>query len=687
MSRADLTRRGALGLGLGFGGLALAGCSFVPAIPGRPDASAEAALGWIRHENGRYILSLPRAEMGQNIATALKRIACDELGAGWEEVTVELQDTGAMEPVRGTVGSDSVKDYALPLAQACATLRDARAAGRAAGAAEARRAGPLRAFAGAARTGPTPLEQGREIVTGAPLFAADIRLEGMVFGRVLRAAAPQEAETRLRAADRAAASAVPGFVALAEDDALAFGGVAGLGIVARTPGALDRIEAALAAEWEIVGPAETDIEAALDVDARLAAGGLSHRVASDRIDAGAPWDVDLRFDLPLAAHGQIEPRAAVARVEDGVLEVWTGSQDVFFVRDVLERAVGGRVAAVRVRACRIGGAFGGRTIPTVESEAAVLALAVGAPVKVQWTRPQEYALGFHRPPVSRRLRARITDGAVTDWHDAFVSSHILFTSAVLPGWLQSVIGGVAGDGGVARGAEPPYRFARKRIEYDLVRLPVHTGPWRGLGAGPNAFAIESVIDEAALAAGQDPLAFRLGMIDDPRLAAVLLRAAETAGWPAPASPRVGRRTGRGIACGIYKNMSYAAAVAEVAVADDGRVQVTKFWCAHDCGLVIDPGGVRAQCEGNLIWGMGMVLGDALAFAAGRVTAESFAEAPIPTMAEAPEIEIDLIRSDAPPTGAGETAMVAAPGAVANAVRAATGRRPLRLPLDPRLFRL
>jgi len=382
----------------------------------------------------------------------------------------------------------------------------------------------------------------------------------------------------------------------------------------------------------------------------------------------------------MAAHGPIEPRAAVASWQDAALQVWAGTQDAFYIRDFLADALGLSVEAVTVQSCRIGGAFGGKTICTVEAEAAALTLATGSPVKVQWTRAQEYALGFHRPPSSHRIRARVAQGRITDWDHAQMSSHIMFTSAVVPSWMQRGTDMFAGDGGVARGMAASYVTGRARASYDMVRLPVHTGPWRGLGAGPNALVIESAIDEAAQAAGSDPLEFRLAHIADPLLASVLVRVGEIAEWSRPLAAVDGLRLGRGISCGTYKGASHAAAVADVAVDDQGRVRVTRLWCVHDCGLVINPDQVRAQCEGNLVWSLGMVLTDDLRTEAGQVTALTFADAPIPRMSDVPAITVDLIESNRPPQGAGETVMVAGPGAIANALRAATGRKLVRFPI-------
>ncbi len=658
----------------------LAGCGALPVIPKRPLPEGADAQGWIHHADGRYTLWLPRAEMGQHVGTALLQIASAELGVPPEAITLKLPSTAQIAPVRATVGSESISLFALPLAQACATLRQALAVGQTTGQlpAQALAVEQLRAFQPAARArhAELPHPEGPALVRGQPLFAADVRRVGTLYGRVLRAPASPDLPSRLAAADEGAARAVPGFVALVRHPLLTHGQAEGLGLLARSPGALDRIEVALAPQWSVTGSFDRDtITRMLDVDAALASGALPHTVAdaNDRMDG--PWDIDLHIDVAAAPHAGIEPRCAVAEFgADGALQVWTGTQDAFYVRAVLARRLGLDEARITVHGQRVGGAFGGRTLCTVELEAAVLARSAGAPVKLQWTRSDELQQGFHRPPARHRVRARVDGGRLQGWWHAFVSSPILLTNAALPAWLHPVTR-FTGDGGVARGAALPYRVPRKRIEYALQRLPLYTGPWRGLGAGPNGLAVESAIDECARAAGQDPLAFRLAMVADPRLARVLQRVADAAGWARPAPPGVVR----GLACGIYKERSYAAVVAEVR-AEQGRWRVSRLLCAHDCGRVLHADSVRAQCQGNLVWGLGMVFGGALPLAAGGVAARGFDDAPIPRLPEVPALQVLLVDEGEPPSGAGETAIVAAAAAIANALRAASGVRPTRFPL-------
>jgi isoquinoline 1-oxidoreductase subunit beta len=667
----------------------LSACA-LPVIPKRPAPEANDAAGWIRYADGRYMLWIPRVEMGQNILTALKQIACDTLAIEWHQLDAKLPSTRDIGRVRATVGSDSVKDYALPLAQACATLRAALEAGLKSG----DTTGVIAAtpnLQAAAKSGrhigrSVPLEQADAIVRGQSLYAADVRRPGMLFGRVLRAPVSPELNSKLSTLNETAAKTVVGFVALVRDPWLVQGGSEGVGIVAATPGALDRIEAALNAQWTVTGSfTQDDINASIDIDTRLQSSrSLRKQIHNDTVDRDAKWDVDLRIDIPLAAHAPIQPRAAVAEfAADGRLQVWVSSQDVFYQRDVIAKRLGLNLEKVTVHGMRVGGAFGGQTICTVELEAALLARAAQRPVKVQWSRSQEFQQGFHRPPSSHRIRARLKNGQLDQWWHAFASSHILFSSAVVPAWLQKLTD-VIGDDGVARGAALPYRARLKRSEFDLVRLPVFTGPWRGLGAGPNGLAMESAIDECARVAGADPVAFRLAHLDNPRLARVLKGAADVSNWSATRRQNTDAvMHGRGVACGSYKGSSYAAVVADVSVnTSSGEVRVSKMWCAHDCGLVVNPDQVRAQCEGNLVWGAGMVLIERLSTADSRVAAHTLGDSPIPLFADVPEMEVLLINEGDAPGGAGETAIVAAGAAVANAVRDA-----LRHIQKPRLCRV
>lgn len=717
-----LSRRALLiggGVAVGFAALGVSSCALIPPIPKRPAPTLADATGWIQlTSEGRFVLWSPRAEMGQNVLGALRRIAALELGMPDDAVDVRIAGTADIARVKATVGSDSVRELLLPLAQACATLREAVLA-RAVAAlgagelqleAEAVRAGDgrlvaLKTLAAPAlrleaverpatdlrawnalqrasnRSALPDAPQLHALVTGAPLFAADIRLPGLLHAAVLRSPWRRELGPVLDGWNEDAVRAVPGFVAqlrLPELD--------GPVLVARHPHALRAMRAAAAPRW--IAPRDTpDAAAMVDIDRALTRGRFTKD--EGEVHDGA-WTVDLRLDVPMAAHAAIEPRCAVARFDAaGALDLWCATQDPFYIRDVMARDHGLPLERIAVHNQRIGGGFGGRTVANVEREAAFIARAVGAPVKLQWTREDEFIGGFSRPPSSHRVKVRVgADGMISDWWHALSSSHVIFTSAAMPPWMQGVTDFI-GDPGTVRGQHAPYVFTRQRRSLQLTRVPLATGPWRGLGAGPNVLAIEAAMDAAARASGQEPVAFRLKhlahapvgehLLNPARLAAVLQRVAAraTAEHLPPASP--GEQLGRGVACGVYKGRSVAAAVAEVSVSAE-RIRVTRLWCSHDCGAIVDALGVRAQVEGNLVWSLALVLSDELT--AGQATPEhtNFAAYALPRITDMPVLDIDLVPSTEAPSGAGETAIVAGAGAIYNAIVAATGVMPVRLPV-------
>lgn len=661
-----LSRRSLL---IGSGGITVAfglgACSLIPPIPKRPAPTLDDAMGWIQlTPEGRFVLWSPRAEMGQNVLGGLRHIAARELGLPDEAIEVRVAGTADIQRVKATVGSDSIRELQVPLATACARLRDEM---------RARGITPpaLRRPAGTAEP------QHHALVTGAPVFAADVRLPGMLHATVLRPKWRLELGPKLLGWDQAAVSAVPGFVAQ-----LSLPDLDGPVLVARHPAALLAMRAAAAPRWQ--PPARTpDANAMVDIDTALARGRFTQD--SGDVQDGV-WTVDLRLDVPMAAHAAIEPRCAVARFSTEGLELWCATQDPFFIRDVMARDHGLALDKIEVHNHRIGGAFGGRTIANVEREAAFIAQALKAPVKLQWSREDEFIAGFHRPPSSHRIKLRVgADGRISDWWHALSSSHIIFTSAAMPSWMQSFTNFV-GDPGTARGQQAPYAFTRQRRSLQLTRLPLATGPWRGLGAGPNVLVIEAAMDAAARATRQDPVAFRLQhLAGAPRLANVLKRAAALADAAPVRAAAAGERIGRGVACGVYKEQSVAAAVAEVSVTAD-RIRVTRLWCSHDCGATVDARSVRAQVEGNLVWCLGLVLSDELTAPQATPEQTSFTQYTLPRISDMPKLHIDLVVSSEAPTGAGETAIVAGAGAIYNAVVAATGLRPQRLPVTPEALR-
>lgn len=363
------------------------------------------------------------------------------------------------------------------------------------------------------------------------------------------------------------------------------------------------------------------------------------------------------------AHTPLETRAALAEWDGGRVTVWTGTQVPFGVRRQVASAAGVDEADVRVVVPPTGGAFGGKHAGDVATEAALLARAVGRPVRVHWSRAEELRFGTVRPMAVIDVAAGVGADGELVWDFADVNAG-------------------------AAALVPPYRTAARRLRSQPARSPLRQGSYRALAANANNFARESAVDELAHGCGEDPLAFRLARLDDERLAAVLRTAAERFGWPAAAEGAAagagGVRTGRGLAVGLEKG-GRVATCAEVRVEPDGRVAVVRLVTAYDCGTIVNPDTVIGQVEGGTMMALGGALVEALPVAGGRLASASLADYPLLRFADLPPVEVVLCdRPDLPPAGAGETPMIAVAPAVANALFDATGRRRRDLPLVPGL---
>jgi isoquinoline 1-oxidoreductase beta subunit len=692
-----LSRRGMLkALGWSAVGLTVVaggayGFGAIPALPYRKAPTDADAAAWLRlRADGVVEVQMPRSEIGQGIAVSFRQIVAEETGFPLERVVAVHPRTDRLPPTRATVGSDSIKDFGPLLAQAAAALAVVlRKAGSENGhppkegwqgiagrsqmidARSVAGSSPVSFNRSAARrvVGKShPTDQIEAIVTGkAALYADDVRLPDMVYCSMLRA---PRLGAHLVAVDDKTARSFPGYLGVHTAEGFTF-------VAAESRGTLERSLAAVKPDWQGGGATQEAILAAIDIDTGLAAGALEHVLVAGKVPAGQ-FDLDLRLDVPFAAHACMEPQTAAARFEDGRLELWSGTQDVTFVRAHLARALGLNAAAITVHGCRVGGGFGLKAVCLVELEAAICARVLKRPVKVQWSRLEAFRESYHRPPSSHRIRVRLSgDGKIDAWHHAFRSGHVLFTSAAMGPVLQFATSFV-GDPGVLRDAIPPYAIQNARVEFEDVRLPVHTGPWRGLGAAPNCWAIETAIDALARLRGEDAVQFRKRQIaaEKPRLVRALDRVAALSRWQSLKSTN---SVGYGVACGIYKDMSYVGVVAEVR-RNGNNLRVSRLWCAHDCGVLVNPDQVKAQVEGNLVWGIGMALSEELSVADGHIDVTSFADYLTPRFSEVPELVIDLIDEGDAPTGAGETALVAATAAVSNAVAAMTRAQVSRLPV-------
>jgi len=323
----------------------------------------------------------------------------------------------------------------------------------------------------------------------------------------------------------------------------------------------------------------------------------------------------------------------------------------------------------------VGGAFGGRSLCQASVEAAWLAAGSGRPVKVQWSREEEFAINHVGPQFSHRIQAGVdAKGDITYWHHRMIGSPILMSSAMIPDHLHWAAD-IPADPGTRSGTEISYRAPNRRVDFADVRRPMPTGPWRGLGAAPNTFAVECAVDELAQKVNMDPLLFRQRAASSERLVEVLSRVRQLSGWDAQQL----KGAHLGVAATEYDHATCVAVVARV-VLEDESPRVDGLWCAQDCGLVVCPDQVRAQIEGNMVWGIGMALHEEFRLAGGCAATQNFDSYHLARNSDVPKIEIALVESERPPSGSGEAAFAPAAAAIVNAISRMRGGRLRSLPL-------
>ena len=372
--------------------------------------------------------------------------------------------------------------------------------------------------------------------------------------------------------------------------------------------------------------------------------------------AAAEKVLERSYTVSYIAHAPLEPRAALARWEDGRVTVWTGTQRPFGVRGELSEALGVPEEKVCVIVPDTGSGYGGKHTGEVAIEAARLARAAHRPVSLTWTREEEFTWAYFRNAGLIEVKAGVRgDGSLTAWeyHNYNSGPEAMHTLYTVPNQL---------------------------IEFHFADSPLRQGSYRALAATANVFAGESCMDEVAHEVRIDPLEFRLKNLRDQRLRAVFERAAEGFGW---GKSKAAAGHGFGIAGGFEKG-SYVATCAEVAVEPGtGEVRIVRVVEAFDCGAIVNPDGLRNQVEGNIIQAIGGALFERIDFDQGKILNPRFSEYRVPRFSDVPAIETILIdRKDQQSAGAGETPIVGLAPAVANAIFAATGVRLRSLPLAP-----
>jgi CO/xanthine dehydrogenase Mo-binding subunit len=762
----------------GLGGITLA-FTLAPRLAGaqQPAAQQPARLpgslagnrmldAWIRiGTDGNATVCTGKVELGQGIVTALAQIAAEELDLPLERVQLISGDTERTPNEGVTAGSQSTENSGTALRLAGAQVRaillelaakrlgaDAAALsvtegvvaapdGRKLSYAELAAAADLhREATGQARPKPASAHRivGKPIarrdipakISGGVAYVQDLRLPGMLHGRIVRPpgygaklegfdlarikavrdgtlvgwiaeremlqsriARPLGDGAKLEGLDEARLKAMlPGVVAVVRDGSF-------LGVIAEREEQAIKASLVLAesARWT-AGPPLPDEAQIYD---HLLALATEDKVVNEK-QAALPDGVkviEATYRKPYMAHAAIGPSCAVAQLSDGKMTVWTHSQGVFPLRGNLSMALKMRPENIRCIHAEGSGCYGHNAADDVALDAALLArAAAGRPVRVQWMRADEFLWEPFGPAMVMKVRAALSPaGRIADWnYELWSNTHSTRPSEpggnnLLASWYLAEPQRPAPPrmlpqpaGGGDRNAVPLYDFPRQRITNHLIKdMPLRVSALRTLGAYANVFATESFMDELALLANADPVAFRLAHLKDTRARSVIEAVAKKAGWK-PDARGDGSR-GRGIGFAKYKNLAtYVAVIADVEIDRvSGRIGVPRIYAAVDAGQIVNPDGLENQIEGGIVQSMSWTLKEEVKFDSNEISTRDWATYPILTMPEVPSVEIELIdRPDERSLGAGEASQGPAAAAIANAFAAATGKRLRDLPLTP-----
>lgn len=680
---------------------------------------------WLRiNPDGTITVFTGKVELGQGILTALRQIAADELGVAPARIKIISGDT-AQTPDEGfTSGSQSIERSGAVISHACAEARaillglaaeklgvtpDQLTVEDAAVSSGNRRLSYWELSVEAnlhrqasANSAPRPEDRhgliGKSLprldipakVTGGASFVQDIRLPGLLFGRILR---PPSYHAALVSFDEARVRKLPGVVTVVRD-----GRFLGVAAEREEEAVAARQELERAASWRDVPspPAIQDIYAYLK--SLPVKDYVISRTGGDTPPSTVTSSHGATYTRPYTAHASIGPSCAVARFEHGHLTVWTHSQGVFPLRNDLAKALDMDVAKIRCIHAQGSGCYGHNGADDVALDAALLARASnGRPVKVQWMRDDEFGWEPNGPAMIVELHASLGGvGEIVGWtHDVWSSTHTTRPQAdgcnLLAAWhlarpkspgTPAIIPQPAGGGD--RNAIPLYDFPRRRVTHHFIQQsPIRVSALRSLGAYANIFAIETFMDDLAKAARVDPVEFRMRHLNDERAFAVMKAAASYAGWQPGLPGGTGR--GRGFGFAQYKNLAaYLAVVVEVEVSRrNGDVHVRKVTAAIDAGEVVNPDGVINQTEGGIIQAISWTLKEQVRFAADRITSRDWSDYPIITFPEVPEINVIILDHPGEKSlGVGEAAQGPTAAAIGNAIAHATGVRLRDLPLTP-----
>ncbi len=516
---------------------------------------------------------------------------------------------------------------------------------------------------------------------GQARYGLDVRLPDMRWASVRMC---PTLGGRARTFDPAPAMALPGVVKVVSLDGL-HGGTGCVAVIADSPWHAMKGVEAVKVEWDHGAAASFDSAAAMDQLAQVAAKGegFGYFKTGDVAAAmgGAARTLEAEYRAPWLAHQTMEPMNCTVQIADGKATVWAPTQVPGLARMAVHRVTGLENHRIDVQVQMLGGGFGRRLdIDFIAQAAAIAQHGDGRPVQTFWTRTEDTQHDFYRPAAVSRFKAGFdAQGALVAWHNVSAGQSIVHQV------LNRLFGlaGMGPDKTTDEGAfDQPYEFPAARIGHEIVDLPVPVGFWRSVGHSHQAFFKEGFIDECAAAAKADPVAFRAALLQrHPRHLAVLQKVADISGWrTAPLPGPDGARRARGVAL----HQSFGAIVAQVAEvsldADKKTIRVHRVWCAVDCGLPVNPEGIRQQMESAVIFGLSAALQGGVRIEKGQVKPGNFHDAPVLRMNEAPQVFTEIIPSTEHPEGMGEPGTPPVAPAVANAVFALTGQRLRALPL-------